>query len=88
MRDQQFHSWLQQERGHQNNSADSHVGRAKSCENYFGIDLDVAAHRRLIPDLIEQIYARKDLSENTKDSYASALRRYAEFYESDALIQA
>jgi hypothetical protein len=79
MREQQFHSWLQQRRGHQRISADSHVSRAKSCESFFGIDLESAARRGAIPSLIEQIKVRSDLSKNTRDSYITALRRYAEF---------
>ena len=79
MRDDAFHAWLQTARKHQMNSASSHVGRARSCESYFNIDLDAAADRGLIPDMIDQIKVRSDLSRTTRDSYASALRRYAEF---------
>ena len=79
MRDQDFHIWLTQARGYQQISADSHVGRAQSCEAYFSQDLDLAVSRGSIPAYIEQIQARSDLTRNTKNSYASALRRYAEF---------
>jgi hypothetical protein len=79
MQDQKFHRYLQQDRGHQKNSADSYRGRAKARENDFGIDPDDAARLGLTPDLIEKTYAQKDLSENTRNSYASALRLYAQF---------
>jgi hypothetical protein len=79
MQEENFRLWLMRRRKHQRQSADSHVGRVKACEAYFGLDLDSAARRGLIPGMIEQTKLRDQLRKTTRDSYITALRRYAEF---------